>query len=178
MVEHVLFLRHGQTRYLLEKRISGRSLEIPILEEKEIQCDIQIDCVLCSPALRCRQTLEPYLRSHPNVRVCFEQKLLERGMGVMEGQYRSDMAKAYPNLFHGSKFRLYETPPEGESFEDFHRRVMWLWQEICQTQTGTILICSHNQVLRMLSFVIGGTLPTQAQWEAKGFPVGVVMQIF
>ena len=178
MVEHVLFLRHAQTQYLVEKRISGRSLEIPILSEIGISIDVAVDCVFCSPALRCRQTLDILQRSNPVGQVFFNQKLLERGMGVMEGQYRSDMVKQYPHLFHGDRFRLYETPPQGESFEEYHKRPLHLWDEISHTQSGTVLICAHNQILKMLSFVIWGNVPTESEWEERCFPVGVITKIY
>lgn len=178
MVEHILFLRHEQTLYLAEKRISGRSLEIPILEEKEIACDISVDCVLCSPALRCRQTLNLFLRGHRPGQVIFDHRLLERGMGTLEGQLRTDMAKCYPHLFHDLRFRLHETPPEGEAYEEFYCRALQLWEEIYQTKHGTVLICAHNQILKMLSFVIQGIEPTQSQWDERSFPVAVITTIF
>ena len=35
MAEHILFLRHLETQLNAEKRISGRSPDIPILESRE-----------------------------------------------------------------------------------------------------------------------------------------------
>lgn len=178
MVEHVLFLRHAKTRYNKEKRISGRSFDLPIMEAGEIRCDIPIDSVLCSPAVRCRQTLDIFLQHHPVEYVCFDENLLERSMGIMEGQPRCEMMEAYPHLFQNEKFRLHETPPLGESFRAFYDRVVKLWEHVCKTYTGTVLICAHNQVLKMLYFVIQGVLPTESEWQELSFSTGKVEQLF
>ena len=178
MVEHVLFLRHAKTRYNQEKRISGRSMELPIVETDEIVCDIPIDCVFCSPAVRCRQTLDLFLKQHTVEWVCFDQNLLERNMGIMEGELRCDMVEMYPHLFQKQKFRLHETPPMGESFRDFHERVVRFWEQVRDTYTGTVLVCAHNQVLKMLYFVIQGVLPTESEWFERSFSTGNVEQIF
>lgn len=178
VVEHVLFLRHAKTRHNQEKRISGRSMELPIAEAGEIVCDIPIDCVLCSPAVRCRQTLDIFLQRHPVEQVCFDENLLERGMGIMEGKLRCDMVQMYPELFQDQRFRLHETPPMGESFVDFHGRVVQFWEQVRAAHTGTVLICAHNQILKMLYFVIQGVLPTESEWTERSFSTGKVEQIF
>ena len=66
MIEHVLFLRHFATQQNVEKQISGRSLDIPILGSCEITSNYSVDHVLCSPAIRCRQTLGVFLENHPS----------------------------------------------------------------------------------------------------------------
>lgn len=177
MVEHVLFLRHFETQLNAEKRISGRSLSTPILESREIICDFHVDSVLCSPAVRCQQTLEVFLQNQSTEDIHYMTELTERHMGIMEGCLRSDMVKKYPALFDGGKFRLFETPPGGESFEAFCKRVQTCWEWCQATMDGTILICSHNQFLKMLFFIIHDLPISEVRWKNINFPTGIIEKV-
>lgn len=177
MADHILFLRHFETQLNSEKRISGRSPDIPILESREIHCAMTVDAVLCSPVVRCRQTLNEFLKNHQAGSVCYTWELAERHMGELEGCLRSEMALKYPELFFGEKFRLFETPPGGESFEVFHSRVQAFWENYQDITEGTLLICSHNQFLKMLYLIIHDLPVTETQWKTIHFPTGKIEMI-
>lgn len=177
MVEHVLFLRHFETQLNAEERISGRSPDIPILESREILCDFHVDSALCSPAVRCRQTLEAFLQKRSVQSIHYVPELAERHMGIMEGCLRSDMEETYPDLFDSGKFRLFETPPGGESFEAFQTRVRTFWEKYQKTLGGTLLICSHNQFLKMMYLIIHDLPVTEVQWKRINFPNGTIEKV-
>lgn len=177
MAQQVLFLRHSETQLNAEKRISGRSMDLPVLEIRDIPCDIPVDTVLSSPALRCRQTLEGFLKEQPVADIRYLPEMAERSMGFLEGHLRSDMAARYPDLFSGQKFRLFETPPGGESFADFQTRVRTFWETHRNATDGTLLICSHNQFLKMLYLTIHDLPITEARWKELSFPTGIVEKV-
>lgn len=177
MADHILFLRHFETKLNKEKRISGRSLEMTILEPQNIVGDFAVDHVICSPAVRCRQTLQAFLRDRQVEDVCYVPELVERDMGLLEGRLRSEMAKEYPLLFNDGKFCLFETPPQGESYKMFYDRVKECWEAHLKTQDGTILICSHNQFLKMLYLIILDIPVTEEHWERIYFQNGTVVKI-
>lgn len=177
MVTQVLFLRHFPTQLNIEKRISGRSIDIPVLQTDRIGCDLRVDSVLCSPALRCRQTLDAFLQDHAPGDVRYLPELLERSMGEMEGCLRREMVLKYPQLFDGQKFRLAQTPPGGESFDAFQARVRSFWERYREELGGTLLVCSHNQFLKMLCFIIREEPVTQAKWRELQFPCGTIQRI-
>lgn len=177
MIEHVLFLRHFETLHNAEKRICGRSLEVPVLRKPDILCDIPVDFAICSPAVRCVETLDAFLRHSQVSSVSYDSALVERDMGRMEGQLRSEMAASYPELFSGNKFRLYQTPPDGETFEAFHNRVKIFWEQVNMKYNGTLLVCSHNQFMKMLYLVVHGIPITETAWRNLSFQHGIVEQI-
>lgn len=178
MVEHVLFLRHFETGLNAEKRICGRSLEVPILTSTPISCETAVDHIVCSTAVRCRQTLDVFLQRYPVADIRFDPDAVERNMGVMEGELRARMVEAYPAMFCNNKFRVFQTPPGGESFEVFYDRVKWFWKRICLESDGTVLICAHNQFLKMLYFVIHKQAVQEDMWRMLSFPHGVVEKVF
>lgn len=178
MIEHVLFLRHFETQLNAEKRICGRSLEEPVLISPDIFSDIPVDIACCSPAVRCVQTLDALLRHTQIPAVYYDSALVERDMGVMEGEFRSDMTAVFPELFSGGKFRLFETPPSGESFEAFHERARTFWERMIEMQNGTLLVCSHNQFLKMLYLIVQNLPVTESEWKKHSFQHGVVEHIY
>lgn len=177
MVEQVLFLRHLETPFNKQNRILGRSLEVPISSPTEIVCDVPVHIALSSTALRCRQTMDCFLAKNTVAHLAFTPELVERGMGKMEGQPRAKMVSAYPELFHSNKFLLTQTPPEGESFQAFYERASNFWEGCHRSYDGTLLICSHNQFLKMLYFVIHDIPASQELWQEVRFPCGVVEKI-
>ena len=178
MIDHLLFLRHFETRLNTERRICGRSLNEPVWNSPDIICDVPVDIALCSTAVRCVQTLDALLR-HTQIPVVFyDAALVERDMGVMEGELRSDMIAAYPELFSDGKFRLFKTPPSGESFEAFYNRIRTFWKCVNEMHNGTLLVCSHNQFLKML-YIVARDLPvTESEWKQISFRHGIVDRIY
>ena len=136
-----------------------------------------MDVVLCSSAVRCRQTVNEFLKNQQAGSICYTWELEERHMGVLEGCLRSEMASQYPELFCKERFRLFETPPGGESFEAFRSRVRAFWDRYQDITEGTLLICSHNQFLKMLYLIIHDLPVTETQWKKINFPTGTIEKI-
>ena len=177
-MEHLYFLRHFQTASNKSGLLHGRSLDIPIESGHPILCDHPIDAIYCSNALRCRQTLKYFTESHKNIPICYTDLLLERSLGSLESQPRDEAVNAYPELFHGRKLQLTCTPPQGESFEQFKNRAhQFINTYVKNNEHKNILICSHNQFLKMLYFILMDLDLSQENWESINFPFGEIKQI-
>ncbi len=176
-MKHIFFLRHLCTKYNINGILSGRSDDIPIYDMKEIKDAQDMDIVYCSTALRCKGTLDIFLRMHKSTKIIYTDRILERNLGILEGKPKKEMTLCYPSLFIDGKFSVFATPPKGESFICFQDRAQKFYeQEICKNN-GNILICSHNQFLKMLYFTIKNTTITEKDWKLCSFPHGEIIKI-
>ena len=157
--QHLFFLRHLQTEHNVNVCINGQSVGLPVLEIRSIIGARNVDTVYCSPALRCRQTMACFLKTNIVQTVVYSNMLLERDMGILEGEKRDIAAVHYPELFERKQFHIFKTPPSGESFSD------------------DVLICSHNQFLKALYFTVSKEQITEKAWKSLSFPFGEMIPI-
>ena len=178
MKNSVYFMRHLPTKSNLCGKICGQSIYEPIVAVTNIIAPLKFDAILCSSAVRCRQTVEMLEHfSGINTKISFTSDLLERNMGNLEGECREDMIRMYPHLFSGNKFIVTSCPPCGESFACFYYRVNKFYNLNIKGQTGNLLICSHNQTLKMLYFIMLGIEITDQKWESLNFIGGTIKKI-
>lgn len=156
--------------------ISGRSPDQPIEKEKSITSPYRIDLIYCSDALRCRQTIDCYLKTNQVVPVQYMKLLYERDMGILEGGLKSSIVRSNPELFADGRFRLFSTPPSGESYVDFKNRASEVLK-LMDKEKGNILICSHNQFLKMLLIALSNAVITQEVWNSIDFPYGEILSL-
>lgn len=174
MSKNYFLLRHLKTSNNTRQLINGRSLTQPIENQKAISCSYNIDSIYCSNALRCRQTIDCYLKTNQIVPIEYSKLLYERDMGIWEGRLKSSVISSNPELFIDGKFRLFSTPPSGETYGDFKNRVVE-FLEIINKKNGNILICSHNQFLKLLLLTLGKDKITQEIWNSINFPYGEIL---
>lgn len=124
--------------------------------------------------MRCRQTVE-WIEGHN--KIFFSEQLLERNLGLLEGHSRIEMQKQYPELFDKNRLNVFATPPEGESYNEFHGRASKFWNWCNNANEGNVMICSHNQMLKMLYFVMFDKTLTRQEWEQLCFPHGKIIKI-
>ena len=178
----IYFLRHQKTVNNKLGIISGQA-DSPILHEKTyIKNDCasrQIDYVYSSPSRRCLDTLQDI----PNISIVpiIDKRLLERKMGDFENFSREELYKKYPEYFEnidGSiRFRFELTPPNGESFFEFKERISsFCKEEILSKNSRNILICSHNQTMKMMYFILEEIQPSQKTWKSIIFPNGKIVE--
>lgn len=176
MKTNLFFLRHLKTSNNTKKLINGRSLTQSIENEKNITSAYNIDLIYCSDALRCRQTIECYLKTNQTVPIQYTKLLYERDMGSWEGKLKSSIIRNNPELFINGNFRLFLTPPSGEAYINFKNRALEFLKLIDRVD-GNILICSHNQFLKMLLFILNNTIITQEIWNSINFPYGEILSL-
>lgn len=157
MLDNILFVRHLKTPSNLIKRYAGQQdVEVAIFPEKIEQLEkIHSDpIILISPMKRCQQTLSHIekLLGYKFINIIVLDELKERNLGVWENRLKIDIIKEYPEFFYNNIFDLTRTPPEGESFFEILKRAESVIKVIDQINDGNqILICSHNQLLKILT---------------------------
>lgn len=177
----IYFLRHQKTVNNKLGKISGQA-DSPILCENiyiENSCIIkQLDSIYSSPSQRCLDTLQciPNFTIIPNI----DKRLLERKMGDFENFSRKELYEKYPEYFENIdgniRFRFKLTPPNGESFSEFKERISsFCKEEILPNKNRNILICSHNQAMKMMYFVLAGIQPSEKTWKNINFPNGKIV---
>lgn len=177
----IYFLRHQKTFNNKYEVISGQA-DSPILSEDiYIEEDFMtkgIEIIYTSPSQRCLDTLKyiPNLTVTPRI----DTRLLERNMGDFENGSRKELYEKYPEYFKTINnkilFRLQCTPPNGESFSEFKERVDSFCKEmIFPNKRRNIMICSHNQTMKMIYFILNGEQLSEEKWESIGFPNGEIV---
>ncbi|MGB3212017.1 MAG: histidine phosphatase family protein [Desulforhopalus sp.] len=160
MIEKEVFLlRHGDTGML--RRYIGSS-DVPItgqgreqvrktgevLQEKEIQK------ILCSPMLRCRQTLE---QLNLQCACRFDELLKEIDFGRWEGKNFAEIEQGDKGLVatwmnNPTTFSF----PEGESLDAFSKRVALVKSQLEQMVEDKILVITHGGIIRHLLCLLLG----------------------
>ncbi len=176
MGKNYFLLRHLKTSNNSRQLINGRSLNQPIENEKPIINSYYIDSIYCSDALRCRQTIDCYLKTNPAVPIQYSKLLYERDMGIWEGKPKPSIVSSNPELFINGKFNLFSTPPLGESYTAFKNRATE-FLKLINKENGNILICSHNQFLKILLFTLNNSIITQEIWNSINFPYGEILSL-
>ena len=102
-------------------------------------------------------------------------ELSERNMGMLEGVNKFKARELYPSLFCGNKVDISASIPNGESICDVQQRLKKIVDYIRANQEKNILICSHNQTLKILYFSLNGIPITNDAWQCLNFPNGVLL---
>ncbi|MCM1228068.1 MAG: histidine phosphatase family protein [Clostridium sp.] len=173
------FLRHLKTNYNRDNIISGKENSEILSGQKIINLpttDIKFDVVLSSPLKRCHSTLSLISKDYM-LSIKYMNALSERDMGVLEGISRAEAKIKYPSLFCGSKINVLADIPDGESIYEVQKRLEVIANYINANQDKNILICSHNQTMKILYFTLNGILVTNDVWQCINFPNGVMINV-
>ena len=166
-VNHLFFLRHCQSLYNVQEKISGQA-DCPIVH-KIIDCSILKEIlssenviIISSPLTRCLDTVN-LLQYSVSVTwpIIVDKTIIERGMGRWEGQKKKFIVKLTP--IGG-----------GEKYVDFRNRLIFFIHTIKELlKEKHIIVCSHNQTLRMITALI-----TNKNFDTiPSYPNGVVTKI-
>lgn len=120
---HLLFVRHGETQDNIDKILQGwRDTSLTenghrdaqtIAEKLKTQ---QIEAVYHSPLIRMKQTIDPIVKSRPNIPLTEEPDLRGQGMGELEGGSYDLVDMSNPRSADGK--------PGVELFDDFVDRLL------------------------------------------------------
>ncbi len=161
-VNHLFFLRHCQSLYNVQEKISGQA-DCPIVH-KIIDCSILKEIlssenviIISSPLTRCLDTVN-LLQNSVSVTwpIIVDKTIIERGMGRWEGQKKNIIIKQFPEFFYDGKFIVKLTPiGGGEKYVDFKNRLIFFIHTVKELlKEKHIIVCSHNQTLRMITALI------------------------
>lgn len=170
----VYFLRHVKSRGNIKGIISGQT-EFDILPEQRVsrmeQC---FDKVYCSSSCRCKDTLK-LLYSENIQSVIYTDSLLERSLGILEGMKKQDAIVKFPQYFVEKRVGVNATIPNGETIEMVKQRLVPVFEEIMKDlPRQNILICSHNQTLKVLYAMIKEIEITDDYWQNIDFVNGEI----
>ncbi|MGH1414697.1 MAG: histidine phosphatase family protein [Pelagimonas sp.] len=115
-----------------------------------------MDRVLCSPALRCVQTLRTLW---PNVSPVLNDALWEQDLGDWEDQAFSDLPDI--GALDGADLAAF-APPQGESFDDLCARILPILR---LAQPGHTAIIAHAGTIRAALSIALGHAPHALRFE-------------
>ncbi len=176
----IYFLRHIKTTYNLENRISGSFDAEPLPDQALMfseEYSVHFHHVISSPLKRCRATVA-LLPSDSYDELHFCDQLIERNVGILEGMPRDQAISEYPQLFCNGKLDVTATIPNGESVSEVSRRISSLAEALSQVSDRiNVLVCSHNQTLKILYATLKGLPISNDYWRKINFPNGTVVNI-
>jgi len=148
MKRSIYLARHGETEYNRLGKITGQ-LNVPLNENGLEQAmmlaidlrNVYFDALFSSPLKRCRQTVNEIKKFHKETPLIFDNRLMECGAGVMEGEPRHDKWE------YSEKF----TPRGGESFFNLRKRVQeFIIQQVLENSFSNMLIVSHGGPIKII----------------------------
>ncbi len=154
----LLLVRHGQTRWNVERRIQGwLDSELTPLGVRQAEWlrerlrETDLAAIYASPLGRARRTAG-IVRDGRDLSIRIVPELKEIGFGELEGLAAADILAEHPDFF--AEFRqaphLYQ-PVSGESYTDLRDRVIPAMDTIIgHHESGTLLVVSHGCALRVI----------------------------
>jgi alpha-ribazole phosphatase len=121
-----------------------------------------LDNIISSPLRRCRDFAKEFASEH---RLTLQ---IECDFGEWDGIKFDDHSQQWPLMTSFWQDPDHNTPPQGESLETFHNRVVTSWQSLCKQHHGqnNLLIC-HGGVIRQ---ILAHVLPTDwrsGEWYSQ-----------
>ena len=109
-----------------------------------------IDNIISSPLRRC-QDFAKELASDHELTLQIEAGIQECDFGEWDGIKFDDHSQQWPLMTSFWQDPDHNTPPQGESLETFHNRVISSWQSLCKQHSGknNLLVC-HGGVIRQI----------------------------
>jgi 2,3-bisphosphoglycerate-dependent phosphoglycerate mutase len=162
----LLTLRHGVTELNRDKRVSGQTLDVPLLPEgirqaeeaRERFAGTPLDVVISSPLVRAIQTAE-IVTGFSREAIEIDPQATERSFGRMEGLTRAEVEARFPEVRYLQIGHVGYSlnPPDGEPFPALQDRAKAFQHRQLERHRGRrILISSHQTFLQQLHGVLRG----------------------
>lgn len=171
--ETLLFtVRHGLTELNRDQRVSGASVDVPLLPEGIHQAEeardrfagTPLDVVISSPLVRAIQTAEIVTGvSRDGIEI--DPLCNERSFGLMEGLTRAEVESRFPQVEYLQIGHIGYSlnPPGGEPFPALQDRARRCLHGVLTRHRGRrILISSHQTFLLQLHGVLRGLDPFES----------------
>ncbi len=160
----IFLIRHGETTGDVEDRYGGSyddhltnkgKLQIEQTSKKLIGKNIEI--IYTSPLIRAKETAE-IIDSKLGCQIKVVDDIRERHYGVLGGLTKSEAVEKYPDAVEAHKDPL-NTDPEGESYADFHKRVIKAFELITEQNYNIVAIASHDGPIKRILNHLGEEIP-------------------
>ena len=161
----IYLVRHAQTDGNLQQHVHG-SADLPINQAGKEQakmlrehlrvapvdiCAPSFDICISSPMRRCIETVE--ILAPENCRIEVDDRLTERGYGVMEGVHFSQID--YEGFWGAGGQEIFYDG--AETIAQVRARVEDFLRYVKQTYTGkTVLVVSHGSIARVMRGILAG----------------------
>ncbi len=161
MTKTVIFWRHGQTDYNVERRFQGQS-DIPLNDLGHRQAEaaaaylseLAPEVVVSSDLSRAAVTAD-HLAARLGLTVTRDRRLRESAFGEWEGLTRDEILETWAEELHDWVAGADTRPPGGESRSESGRRVADAITEIVRdSDAATIAIVAHGAVLRAAAEIL------------------------
>jgi broad specificity phosphatase PhoE len=162
MANHLLFLRHGQTDWNLQGRLTSRT-DVPLNETGKTQArviarnlvDTGVDKIITSPATRAQETASQVaatlsVNGSNKIIPAVDARLREIDFGEFEGLTRSDMeSSGILSLFQGwITGHSLQSLKGVEPLAAAKARAYAVFQELSSDLSDTILVVTHGTTIR------------------------------
>lgn len=154
----LLLIRHGETDYNRQLRFQGQ-IDIPLNATGHAQAERlglrllaePIDAVVTSDLQRTRETAAPLLRQR-RLDTTSDALWREQAFGVLEGLEVASVRGLHPALWDAwARHEADQAPPGGESYRQFHARVMRALGSLTAARKGQrVAVFTHGGVLDMV----------------------------
>jgi 2,3-bisphosphoglycerate-dependent phosphoglycerate mutase/probable phosphoglycerate mutase len=155
----VYLVRHGQTRYNLERRYQSGS-DVPLTGYGRLQMAavaerlrrIPFTAAVVSPAARTRELAAAVLAGRPQVPLLLDGRWAETNHGRWEGLTYREVLARFPDEARARWSQGSEGRAEGgESLAEVSRRVVAGWQALLQEQRGgRLLVATHATPIQLV----------------------------
>lgn len=159
MKKIIHFIRHGQTKYNLEKKIQG-SVDIPLSEVGIKQAE-EFDTTACLPKYdvayhsslsRSKETLDIILGKleNPPNKTVMSDLIIERSYGIFEGLNETEIKSKYPENYY--KWKLDENTMilHAEPITIVIDRILDFIDMVVESDDANIIAVTHSGVLYSL----------------------------
>ncbi|WP_309131733.1 histidine phosphatase family protein [Brevibacterium sp.] len=161
MTKTVIFWRHGQTDYNVERRFQGQT-DIPLNELGHRQATAAAAClselapeVIVSSDLARAAVTADHLADLLGLTATRDSRLRESSFGDWEGLTRDEIVEKWADELHGWVAGADTKPPGGESRSESGQRVATAITEIVRdSDAETIAIVAHGAVLRAAAEIL------------------------
>ena len=152
----IYLARHGQTTGDLEDRYGGdyedHLTEEGIKQARNLGQKLtrkNIEIIFCSPRIRAQETAS-LVNQNINVPVQIEENLRERNhYGILTGMIKSEAKEKYPLDVEKVK-NIYDVAQNGESYENFKKRIIESWEKIINSEHNVVAVISHGGPIRLI----------------------------
>lgn len=150
---HIYVVRHGMTKWNKEKRYLGhtnqqllpkRLADLNLL--KKYLSKLSFDRIYTSDLDRCRETLAYLLPDQP---ARMDYRIREINFGDWEGNTHYQLRED-PHYKKWLEKWQTVTPPNGENYQSFGRRIALFMDELLQKNDSNVLLVTHGGVIREL----------------------------
>jgi alpha-ribazole phosphatase len=120
-----------------------------------------LDNIISSPLRRCHD-FSKVLASEHQLKLQVEPGMQECDFGEWDGIKFDDNSQQWPLMTSFWQDPDDNTPPQGESLETFHNRVITTWQLLCNQHSGknNLLVCHGGVIRQVLAHIL------QADWRS------------